>query len=225
MDWEVEITAARLPALQREIEWAMQRQNLRFADAMRARRLPMARRRQLIVLLGLLGLGLLGFLAVTYPAMVRAQPAFFVAFTALFGLALAAGVALSRVQAWSRRVAGRMLSRRVARMLAPLWSRAPLTATYRLDGATLRTSIPTLGVARTDGCGDAAVVLSTPGVVLLFRRRHALNPARCIYVAGPAERDAVVAAFVAAGAAHEHLAGPVDGYLDPLPPARVVDGP
>jgi len=105
---------------------------------------------------------------------------------------------LPRVQVWSRRFAGRSIRRRAERTIASL----PEDATYRVA------DLPRAGL-----------VLSTPGAIALFRRAGSFHPLRVIPVPGVAERDAVIAAQV--GATHQHLTGAVEGYVEPLPVARI----
>jgi hypothetical protein len=196
-----------MPVLQQELAWALQRQNRRFADALRRRNLPAKWRQRGAIAISLVALGVLGrLIATSPPAYRRAHLLLFVSGTVFFLATLALGIVFPRYQAWERRFADGLLARRAERMLEPLAARAPFTRTYELDDV-LRTA--------------AKLVVSTPGAVMLFDRADSLTPARIVPVPDEAVRDAVVASLVAAGAAHAHAAGAADGDLAPTPEALV----
>ncbi len=204
VQWTHEITPEAVPALQQQLEWALQRQNRRFSDQFeQRRRIPLALRRRLLVVLGVLVVALVVALARLDPWIARRHVGFF-AFAAGAGvLAIVVGFALPGIQARSRRFAGRMIARRAEMMMRPLAAKAPFPIAYELTDELLR----------------ARAVLSTPDAVFVFAHDRSLRLQQAIY--GAAERDRVVAAFVAAGASHEHLDRPVDGYVAPIPEAVI----
>lgn len=138
--WTYDFTCAGIPVLQQELEWALQRQNRRFADTLRRRNLPAKWRQRGAIAVSLVGLVALVELSATLsPAYRREHLLLFVGGAVFFLATLALGIAFPRYQAWERRFADGMLARHAERMLAPLAARAPFTQTYELDDV-LRTA-------------------------------------------------------------------------------------
>ena len=204
VQWTHEITREAVPALQQQLEWALQRQNRRFSDQFeQRRRIPPALRRRLLVVLGALVIVLVVVLARLDPWIASRHVGFFTFAAGAGLLAIVVGLALPGIQARSRRFAGRMIAERAALMTQPLAAKAPFAIEYELTDELLR----------------HRAVLSTPDAVFVFAHDRSLRLQHTFY--GAAERDRVVAAFVAAGASHEHLDRPVDGYVALIPEAVI----
>jgi hypothetical protein len=77
-----------------------------------------------------------------------------------------------------------------------------------------------LAIVRMLELRRARLVIATPDMLLAFRHRWSFNPFRFVYVTGEAPRTAVLEACKRLGVATVQLAGPVEGYVAPLPDAR-----
>ena len=219
--WTVELTPAHLVERTQRMEWALQHQNRRFVAALPTDRMPIATRRAIGIGCSLLGLALTGALLAMDRRMWRDHATLVAVMFAFFGISLVASLALPRMRAGSRRLAGKMIARRAARIVGQLARRLPATFEYSLQADRIDVhcatwpSLPPISLAQ-------GLVLAAGDTLILFRRRRSMNPTRTIHVAGDAERRAVLDAFARHGAECVEISGPTDGYSDSLPPATVV---
>lgn len=210
--WRVVRSADDLPRLREQLGWAAQRQNHRFAHATPAGRLSTESRQKLILILAPVGLLAAGALYGLAPDDVRQHATAFGGLIAFFAVAFVAGLFLPRVRGWSRRTAGGMIARRVARILRPIESKGHITIDYQLAGDRLTTNVPELRVQRELSLRTAGLALATPELVVLFRRKHSLNPLRTLHLPDPAERQIFLDTLSRLGVPIEEVAGPVAGY-------------
>jgi hypothetical protein len=150
--------------LQQELEWALQRQNFRFAEAVRKRHLPMKVRRVVGACVSVIGLVAGGVLLSHgwYPTLAAIVMPLFVG-------TLLLSIYMPQFHAWSRRAVGRSITRRAARLM-PHLQREPA-------------ALP-----------PAALALSTPNLVVLFSSTHAQNPLRIVQVTDDDREAAIATA-------------------------------
>lgn len=237
--WQYELTRDRVPELQHKLEWALQHQNRRFVDAVDriANTHPVAESMHRAVplifrLLGGLGLVLLTLVVALDPHGARRDAAWMVPAGILFVFVIAIAPHVARIRAGirerirglapGRRFTGHMLARRSEAIYRKVAAKAPYTIDYRLTADALEACAPALGIVRRLELARARRVLDGGTVLFVFRRDASVAAYRYIYLASPADHDAVVAALTRAGATVEALTGPVDGYTAPVPEARVV---
>ena len=215
--WTFEVTRDQVARLELELEWALQRQNARFSNAMPTQRMSVNARRVLVIGLSL-AIGFLSFFGMRdrdgHLGTWATVGIVFAAFTTVMG------VFLPQVRRWSKRTAGAMLTRRARRILRPVLRRAPYAIEYKLGADELVADIPALRMHRVLALGEPKRVLATPNLVVAFRRQHSQNPMRIIYVSD--QRDALLAAFRERLVVCELINGPVDGYVAPVPEARLT---
>lgn len=217
--WTFDFTRERVPALQVQLEWALQHQNRRFARAFVDGTWNV--RRVLVTALSALGALLIGVAYVLDPAGWRANATLFLALLALFVL-LPIAVRLRKPrtdQPRSHRRVGAALARDAGRIYRKPLARAPYTIAYTCDGSRVRARVESLGIDRAFELRAPRLVIATPDAILAFRRAWSFTPFRFVYVT-PDARAALVADFTRAGVPVVELAGPVEGYVAPLPDAR-----
>jgi hypothetical protein len=118
--WRVVRSTDDLPRLREQLGWAAQRQNQRFSEATPAGRLSTETRQKVILMLAPVGLLAAAALYGLAPDDVRRHAVAFGVLIVFFVAAFVAGLLLRRVRGWSRRTAGQMIARRVARILRPI---------------------------------------------------------------------------------------------------------
>jgi hypothetical protein len=237
--WRFELTGDRVPELQVKLEWALQRQNRQFSDAVD--RLvtthPVAESAHRVVpwilrVLGGLGLVLLALIVALDPHGARREAWWLVPAGILFVLVIAIAPYVVQIRERirervrglgpSRRFTGAMLARRAEAIYRKVAAKTPYTIDYHLTADALEARAPALGIVRRFELRLARRVLDGGDVLFVFRRHASVAVYRYIYLASPADHDAVVAALTRAGATIAALTGPVEGYSAPVPEARAL---
>jgi hypothetical protein len=223
--WQVHLERGDIPALQTRLEWALQHQNRRLAQRFE-RAVPQRGLRWLVIALSIAGLAVLGLYVLLDPRGVARNPWFVLGYGAVFALLLGVGIVFTpaRKAAFSARTAGRSFARAAERMYRQVLRQVPYTIAYRLAGDTIEARAEKIRVVRHTELRRIKLVLDAETVLFAFRRRGSLNPYRFVYVPTAADREAVLAAFARHGAECVPLTGPIDGYVAPVPEARVHNG-
>jgi hypothetical protein len=223
--WQVELERGELPALQARFEWALQHQNRRFAGKFE-RAVPQRGLRGILIGVAILGLVVIGLYVALDPRAFGRDPWFVIGYGAVFTAVLVIGIVFTpaRKSAFSARWSGRSFARAAERTFRPVLEQLPYTIDYRLAGDAVEARVAKLGLVRRTELAKVRLVLDGETVLFAFRRPGSFNPYRLIYVPAAADRDAVLAAFARRGAEHVVLTGPIDGYVAPVPEARVRSG-
>ncbi|MGE5183994.1 MAG: hypothetical protein ACM31C_18110 [Acidobacteriota bacterium] len=217
--WTFDFTRERVPGLQVQLEWALQHQNQRFVQSFVAGTWGV--RRVLVTVLCAFGALLDLAVLVIDPAVWRSRWLFFAAFLMLFAM-LPIVIARQRPRPdrrRSQRRVGARLARTAERIYRRPRARAPYTIAYTFDGAGIRARVESLGLDRAFELRRPRLVIATPELLLAFRRSWSVTPFRFVYVT-PEARGALLAACSKLGVPTVELAGPVEGYVAPLPDAR-----
>jgi hypothetical protein len=216
LHWQFELTAERIADLTHRYEWALQHQNARFARKMRAWRV------RAVTALGTLGCALIVLLYALQPDAIRTQP---VLFGGTFAIFIAAMVIVRVTRRGERarqlRYVGSMLARTAARTYRKPGQQVPYTIDYSCDGRHVRARVERLRIDRQFELRKVHLVLHADSVAFVYRFGWSLRPMRFVYLPGAPELTALLAAFDAAGVPHERLAGPAEGYVEPIAQARV----
>ena len=222
--WRVHLERGDVPALQTRLEWALQHQNRRFASGFE-RAIPQQALRVVIIVLSIIGLAVVGLGVVLDPRHFGHDP-WAAIYAGVFILLLCVGIAFTpaRKKAFSARTAGRSFARGAERMYRAVLRQVPYDIDYRLAGVVIEARAEKIRVVRQTELGKVKLVLDCETVLFAFRRRGSFNPYRFIYVPTAADREAVLAAFARHGAERVTLTGPIDGYVAPVPEARVHAG-
>jgi hypothetical protein len=214
MRWTFEMRRDSIATLQLRYEWALQRQNRRFADAWPSAGMAMRKRQILVISVSLFGLVLTTSTDVGLPT-------FWLFGKIFFGCALVAGVFLPSIRARLVRFSGRVLAKTAVRTYTAVAKRAPYTIDYELDGSIVTARAEAIGISRRIDLAKAALILCADQVLFVFKRLHATGPSNLIYV--PAELHAdVLDALDRLGVRRETVDAPVAGYVPPIPEARAT---
>ena len=215
--WNVEVGPDDLAALEQRLEWALQHQNHALAHKIPTARIPVEVRRIIGVALSMIGIGLVLAVQLLDPF----APRFYTTGgIILFSITLVLALALPKTRAWSRRRAGQSIARRAAAQLRPMARSLPASFEYTLYGDHLDVRSREVPGLRPIALGPQFLI-ATDRAVFVFGGPTSLLLRRTIHVAGERECRAVLEAFAAYGGTYAELHGPVEGYADRVPPARV----
>lgn len=119
--------------------------------------------------------------------------------------------ATAALRAWAPRAA----AARAPRLLAPLRRHLPTEVAYRLEDGRLASSLARPARTGTTALASVGGVVAGEAVACLFGRPPLARLLRVVWLPGPAEREALLAALGAAGAEVHRL--PAAGEAGPVP--------
>lgn len=209
--WKVTLTPERLAQVRERLEWALQRQNARLAQAGPGR-IPVRKRQIAILVVAPLGLLCLLALALIDASSGAGHPLLLSAVAGFFVVAFAAGLFLPRVRAGAQGFAGRTIAKRAARTFRQLESKLPVEAEYALLDGKLSTRLAALRQESALDFRRVGLVLHAPEVLVLFRSRHSLSALKLVHAETEADHRAVLDSLTRLGVPSEELTGPMPGY-------------
>jgi hypothetical protein len=221
--WRYELTRDGVQTLQHELEWALQRQNRRFAKGMRDRANPIQLR--LIRGLSIVCIVLLAVDAALDPDQLRAFPLLNLAALAVSIVAFVIATVRMRKGPPADKPqlgVGGMLSRQAAGIYRKPAQQVPYTIDYTLADGRVRSVAPAVAVDRSFDLRKAKLVLHSEHALFVFRFKWSFQPMRFVYASGEAERAALLAVLDAANIEHAAITGPVENYVAPIPGARAL---
>jgi hypothetical protein len=187
---------------------------------MPTQKLSIGARRAILLGLSLLGIAIIALLWSLAPRS-AATERWLLAALGFFAMTFIASFFVGAIRGWSKRVAGRMLARRAARLLRPMERRLPAVLEYELHADHVAVHCDVVPAVKPLSLAQGLVV-AADDLVVVYRARGSLNPIRKLHVPGADERRALLAAFAQHGTECVEVSGPAEGYDDALPPARVL---
>jgi hypothetical protein len=177
--------------------------------------------RTFLLVLSVLGIMLLALLWALGPHRFPHDRELYLAGLVFFTLTFMVSFYVRSMRAWSRRLAGRVVARRAARIIRPIERRLPAIFEYELQADQVAVHCDAVAGVKPLSLAEGLVV-TAHDLLVVFHSRGSLTPIGKLHVPGAEDRHALLAAFGRHGAECVEVTGPADGYASPLPPARIL---